>query len=325
MKRRQFITLLGGATIPWSLAARAQQLPMPVIGFLNGQSPGTYAPFVAAFRQGLSQAGYVEGQNVSIEYRWAEGHYDRLPALASDLVQRRVTVIVAAGNAHGAAKAATTTIPIVFSAGGDPVKLGLVTSLNRPDGNLTGVSVLTSTLEAKRLELLHELLPKAALIGVLLDPAFSAADAQLREIQTAAQALGQQLRIVHASNEGDLEGAFATLADGPVGALAVVGNPFFLNARTSLLALAARYALPTIYESREFTKAGGLMSYGTDIPDVYRQVGIYTGRILKGDKPADLPIVQPTKFDMAVNLKTAKVLRVDVPTSILLRADEVIE
>ncbi len=224
--RRQFISALGGAAAAWPLVARAQQPALPVIGFLNGQSPDTYAPFVAAFRKDLSQAGYVEGQNVSIEYRWAEGRYDRLPALASDLVQRRVNVIVAAGNAHGAAKGATTTIPIVFSAGG---------------------------------------------------------------------------------------------------ALAVVGNPFFLNARTQLLALSSRYALPTIYESREFTKAGGLMSCGTDIPDVYRQIGIYTGRILKGDKPADLPIVQPTKFDMAVNLKTAKVLGIDVPTSILLRADEVIE
>jgi putative ABC transport system substrate-binding protein len=280
---------------------------------------------VAAFNRGLNEAGFVEGQNITIEYRWADGHADRLPALAEDLVRRRVTVIAGTGGGHAAAKQATSTIPIVASIGGDAVKLGLVASINRPGGNFTGVAVFTSDLEAKRLELLSEIVPPGAVIGVIIDPEFDAANLQRQVIQAAAQAIGRKIIIVGASTESALDKAFSSLVEARVGALVVVGNPLFLGVRARLLELTARYRLAAIYESREFTAAGGLMSYGTNLPDVYRQVGVYVGRILKGEKPADLPILQPTKFDMAINLKTAKTLGIDVPTSILLRADEVIE
>jgi putative ABC transport system substrate-binding protein len=328
MNRRAFFTLLGGAAA-WPLAAHAQQPAMPAvptIGFLHSQTAVGFAPMVTAFRHGLAETGYVEAQNVTIEFRWGDGQLDRLPALAEELVRRRVAVLVAAGGSCLPAKAATATIPMVCTSGGDPVQLGLAESLNRPGRNITGISVLTSELEAKRLELLHELIPQGASIGVLLDPKFqSGADAQLQEIQAAARKLRRDLRIVRASTESHLDAALATLVDMRVGGLLVVGSPVFLNSRNRLLGLVARHALPAIYENREFTRAGGLVSYGTSIPDVFRQIGVYTGRILKGEKPADLPFQQPTKFDIAVNLKTARALGLEVPTTILLRADEVIE
>jgi len=325
VKRREFITLLGGAAAAWPLAARAQQRTMPVIGFLNGQTAAGHAPMVAAFRRGLSEAGYVEGQNVAIEYRWADGKPDRLRALADDLIRLRVAVIVATGSSHHAAKAATASIPIVCSIGGDAVREGLVESIKRPGGNLTGVSVFTTNLEAKRLEMLHELVPPIALIGVLLDRNFSDFDNQTREVRAAAQTLGREIRIETASSDGNLDKAVAALVEMRVGGMVVGGSPFFLNRRERLLELSAHYGLPAIYESREFTVAGGLMSYGTSVPDVYREIGVYVGRVLKGERPADLPVLQPTKFDTAINLKTAKALGLTVPTSVLLRADEVIE
>ncbi len=326
MRRRNFIALLGGAAAAWPLAARTQQPGMPVIGFLNGQTAVGFTHLVDAFRKGLGEIGYVEGQNVAIDFRWADGQGDRLPALAAELVKRRVAVLVGTGGAHLAAKEATTIIPVVCSMGGDPVKLGIVDSLNRPSGNITGVSVFTADLEAKRLELLHELIPKAPLIGVLIDPKFQlSVDVQLQEVRAAARKLGQEIRIVQASTESELDAAFATLVEMRVSALLVTGGPFFLNGRDRLLALTAHHALPAVYENHEFTRAGGLMSYGTTVTDVYRQIGVYTGRILKGEKPGDLPVLQPTKFDIAVNLKTARALGLEIPTTILLRADEVIE
>jgi putative ABC transport system substrate-binding protein len=325
MRRRDVIKLVGGTVAAWPLAARAQQPALPKIGFLNGQSSAKFTQFVAAFNGGLKETGFVDGQNVAIEYRWAEGHADRLPAFADDLARRHVAVITATGGAHFAARAATSTIPIVASIGGDAVKMGLVASINRPGGNFTGVAVFTSDLEAKRFELINEIAPKGATIGVLVDPKFDASDSQVQSIKTAAASTGRDIVFAGASVESDLDNAFAKLADAHVGAVVLVGNPFFLGVRDRLLALTKRYALPAVYENREFTAAGGLMSYGTNVQDVYRQVGIYAGRILKGEKPAELPILQPTKFDMAINLKTAKSLGIDVPTSILLRADEVIE
>jgi putative ABC transport system substrate-binding protein len=324
MRRRAFLGLLSGAvTLP--LAARAQQPALPVVGFLNLQIAGGFTHLVAAFRRGLAEAGYVEGQNVAIEYRWADGQADRLAALADDLVRRRVSVIVLTGGAHVAAMAMTTPIPIIFSAGGDPVRLGLVNSINRPGGNRTGMTAFTSAIEAKRLELLHELVPGAAVIAALINPTHLYADTQREELQAAARAIRRRIRIVNASTEGELEAAFvALMRDRPAG-LVVAGGPFFFNRRAQLLALTGRHVLPAIYENREFAVAGGLMSYGTNIPDMYRQIGVYTGRVLKGEKPGDLPILQPTKFDIAVNLKTAKVLGLEIPTSILLRANEVIE
>jgi len=326
VRRRDFITLLGGATAAWPLAARAQQAGEPVIGFLNSGTATAYAPFVAAFRQGLSEAGYVEGRNVAIEYRWAEGHYERLTTLAGDLIGRQVTVIAATTTpAALAAKAATTTIPIVFTAGVDPIAAGLIGSLNRPSGNLTGVNVYLSALWGKRLGLLRELVPNAAVIGMLVNPNFPDAESQARDVKEAAGIIGQQVHIVNASSDSDIDSAFANLVRLPVGALLVASDAFFVSHRDQIVALAARHALPTIYPVREFVFAGGLMIYAPDLGDGYRQAGIYVGRILKGAKPSDLPVVQPTKFDFVINLKTAKALGLTVPDSLLALADEVIE
>jgi putative ABC transport system substrate-binding protein len=326
LKRRDFITLVGGAAA-WPVAARAQQPALPVIGFLCSGSPNAYAPFLTALRQGLNDAGYVEHRNVGIEYRWAEGQYDRLPALASDLVASRVAVIVAAGGAGPAlaAKAATTTIPIVFISGADPVKSGLVESFNRPGGNVTGVYLFLTGLEAKKLGLLRQLVPQADVIAVLLNSARPDTDAQLKDIQEAARAVGLQINILQASSERDFAAAFASIAQLRVGALLVGADPFFTNQRDQIVALTARYAIPAIYELREYAAAGGLMSYGTSLADGYRQAGIYAGRALKGDKPADMPVVQSTKFEFVINLKTAKALSLAIPPGVLAIADEVIE
>jgi putative ABC transport system substrate-binding protein len=326
MRRRKFITLLGGAATAWPLAGRAQQQAMPVVGFLGTRSQGDDPHLLAAFRQGLSEAGYVEGQNVAIEYRFAENQYERLPALAADLVQRPVAVIAANGRAAQAAKAATATIPIVFTAGFDPVEVGLVASLNRPGGNITGVSILDVDLGPKRLQLLHELLPTAAVIAALVNPSDPArAETTSKELQAAANGLGLQLQILHASTDDDLDSVFAHLAELRAGGLVIGGEPFFNSRSEQLGALSIRHAMPTIYQLRAFAAAGGLVSYGTNLTDSYRLVGIYTGRILKGEKPADLPVQQSTKVELIVNLKTAKALGITFPLTLLGRADEVIE
>jgi putative ABC transport system substrate-binding protein len=327
VRRREFITLLGGAAATFPLRVRAQQQAIPVIGFLNPASPNAWKPYVDAFRQGLNNAGYVEGRTVAIEYRWAEGQYERLPLLATDLVRRNVALIVATGGSAPAlaAKAATNTIPIVFTIGSDPVKLGLVASLNRPGGNATGVNMFVTQMEGKRLGLLRELVPTAALIAVLLNPNSPPAATQLKDVQEAARALGQQIHILHAGSEAELEAAFATTRQVGAGALLVAADPFFHSKRTYIVALAARHALPAIYEQREPALAGGLMSYGTNLSEGYRQVGIYAGRILKGEKAADLPVMQSTKFEFVINLTTAKALGIVVPPMLSARADEVIE
>jgi putative ABC transport system substrate-binding protein len=324
MRRREFITLIGGAAA-WPLASRAQQRTMPLVGFLNAQTAAGYAHLAAAFKQGLNESGFVEGQNVTIEYRWADGHLDQLPELAAELIRLRPDILVGTGGANAAAMAAAKTIPVVVSFGGDPVKLGYVASLNHPGGNVTGVTIFSAVLEAKRLELMNEILPRGATIGYLYDPDFDFADVGRRNVETAARTIGREVRIVEARKDADLEKAFATLAETHVGGVVLAASALTNNLRDHLLALTTRLKIPAVHESREFVLAGGLMSYGTNVPEVYRQIGIYTGRVLKGEKPADLPVLEPTKFDMAINLRTAKVLGIDMPTSILLRANEVIE
>ena len=323
IQRREFIVTLGAAT--WSLTARAQQPAMPVVGVLNSETPGSQAERMAAFRQGLKESGFVEGQNVAIELQWAKGQYDRLPALAADLVRRHVTVIVAVALPTAlATKATTSTIPIVFASGGDPVQVGLVDSLNRPGANVTGVSLFNVALGGKRLGLLLELVPSASTIAVLENPNNPRADFDTAEAQTA-NAVGKQILIAKAANERDLDGAFATLVQGRAGAVLIPAEPLFISRREQLVRLAARYAVPAIYEIREFVAAGGLISYGINAADAYRQVGIYTGQVLKGMKTVDLPVLQPTKFELVINLKTARSLGLDVPAKLLALADEVIE
>jgi putative tryptophan/tyrosine transport system substrate-binding protein len=325
IRRRKFLATLGGAAAAWPVVARAQQAAMPVVGFLNGGSPD--ANRVAAFRQGLNEIGYIEGRNLAIEYHWAEGQYDRLPALAADLVRRPVNVIAATSTpAAITAKAATTTIPIVFITSSDPVQLGLAASLNRPGGNLTGATTLAIEITPKRLEILHELLPTAKLFALLVNPTNPYADILSRNVQAAARTLGLQLHILHASTEHDFDTVFATLVQLRAGGLVIGGiEIFFESRRGQLAALALRHSIPTIYQSREFAVAGGLMGYGGNTMDSYRVAGLYTGRILKGEKPADLPVQQVTKVDLIINLKTAKVLGLDIPPTLLARADEVIE
>ena len=326
MGRREFVALLGvAAATLWPLTLRAQQA-MPVVGFFNSASPDGYAPMAAAFGQGLKQTGYVEGQNVVIEFRWADGHYDRLPDLAAELVRRKVAVIAAGGPpAALAAKAATSTIPIVFTSGTDPVKLGLVSSFNRPGGNITGVHLFLSELNTKKLGLLRDLLPQARAIGVLLNPTAENAELQSRDLQTAGQALGFQIQRVNASSDREFDSVFATLVELRVAGLVVSADPLFVNRREQLIALAAHHAIPAVYEVREFADAAGLMTYGTSIKVAYRQAGIYVGRILRGGTPADLPVLRSTKFELVINLKTARTLGLAVPPGILAIADEVIE
>jgi putative ABC transport system substrate-binding protein len=326
MDRRKVIALLGGAMTA-APALRAEQKSMPVIGFLSGATSDGYVPFVAAFRRGLSEAGWVDGHNMMIEYRWAEGHYERLPALADELIARKVDVIATSGGlaAAYAAKNATSTIPIVFTSGDDPVASGIVASLARPGGNLTGVSFLNVELTAKRLELLSDLVPQARTIALLVNPTNPNAERIMRDAQEAARAKGVQLHMLQAANESGIDSAFVTLAELRISALLVGSDPFFVSRREQLVGLAARYAVPAINEMRGFVDAGGLISYGTSIGGVYHQLGIYAGKILRGAKPADLPVEQPTTFELVVNLKTAKELGLTVPRSILARADEVIE
>ena len=325
MRRREFITLVGSA-VALPLTARAQQPAIPVIGLLGSASANAYAARIAVFRQSLAQVGYVEGRNVAIEYRWAEGKYDRLPEMASELARRGVALIVAiATPAALAAKAATTTIPIVFETGGDPVALGLVANLSRPDGNLTGVALLNAELAAKRLELLHEVIPTATIVGLLVNPASPLEETVSKDVQAAADKVGLQLHVLRASAEGDFDMVFTTLRKLRAGALIIGTDPLFNGLSEQLAALATRYEMPTIYQYRAFAAAGGLMSYGGSFTEPFRQVGIYTGRILKGEKPAELPVVQSAKVELIINLKTAKALGLTVPPQIVARADEVIE
>jgi putative ABC transport system substrate-binding protein len=325
MQRREFITLLGGTAIAMPLAARAQQPKMPVVGFLNGGSPDGYALYVAGFLHGLNETGYVEGKNVTVDYQWARGKYDHLQAMAADLVRRKVAVIAANTPTAPVAKASTTAIPIVFVNTGDPVIAGLVTSFNRPGGNVTGVSLLGPELETKRLELLNQLIPGTTPIGVLVNLTNPAADLQLRKLQEAAGMIKRQIEILPASTALDIETAFEISAQKGAGGLLVVQDPFFNSQREQIVALAVRHKHPVFYPLREFAEIGGLISYGHNLVDGYRQMGVYAGRILKGEKPADLPVVQPTNFEFVINLKTAKKLALTIPPSLLAAADEVIE
>jgi putative ABC transport system substrate-binding protein len=327
MRRREFITLLSGAIAAWPFAARAQQPATLVIGYLSGRLPDEAAYTVSAFREGLASEGFVEGRTVAIEYRWAQGGYERLPAMASELINRNVDVIVASGGtgAARAAKAATKVLPIVFLVGEDPVRTGLVASFNRPGGNLTGVNVFMNEIESKRLGLLHELLPKASRIAVLVNPNNVFIEEQLKDVDVAARAMGIELQVLRASSEKQIDAAFVTLAQNRVEALLVGADPFFNSRRDQLVALAARLSLPAIYELREYAAAGGLLSYGPSLTAGYRQMGVYAGKLLRGAKPADLPVVQPTSIELVINAKTAKALGLDVPPTLLARADEVIE
>jgi putative tryptophan/tyrosine transport system substrate-binding protein len=327
MKRREFMTLLAGATATWPLAARAQQPAMPVVGFLHSASPAPFARAVDAFRKGLSETGYIEGRNLAVEYRWAEGQYNRLPALAADLVRWQVSVIVAVatnGPAQ-AAKAATTSIPIVFVTGGDPVSGGLVASLNRPGGNITGVSWVATALVPKQLDLLRGSTRNPAVIGALVNPSHSDHDLHLRELQEGGAAIGKEINIVQAATEPEIDIAFASLVQKGADALLVANDPFFISSRDQIVALAARYRIPAMYFTREFTEAGGLMSYGASLVDAARQGGVYAGKILHGEKPADLPVMQSVKFEFVINLRAAKVLGLEIPPTMLALADEVIE
>ena len=329
MKRREFITLLGGSAAAWPLSAWAQRPAMPVVGFMNNLNSADQiaSDLVAAFRQGLKETGFVEGQNVAVEYRWAQGQYERLPEFAADLVRRKVDVIAATGGEPSpqAAQAATQTIPIVFTANGDPVREGLVASVNMPGGNVTGFTIFGPAAVTKRVELMHELVPQAMVIGYLMNPNHPSGEIEMQAAETAAHSLGKKMPVFKASNEPDLDAMFATMVQQQVGALVVASDPFFWSRRGELASLAARYQLPAIYYLPEFARAGGLMAYGNSLVDVYRLVGVYVGRILKGEKPADLPVVQSTKFQFVINLKTAKALGLEVPNSMQLLADEVIE
>jgi putative ABC transport system substrate-binding protein len=328
VRRREFIAALGGAAVAWPLAARAQQPAMPVIGFLDSRSPDALTERLRGFRQGLKDAGYVEGENVAIEYRWAENQFDRLPVLAAELVRRQVAVIVTSGgaNAASAAKAATTTIPIVFTVVEDPVRLGLVASLARPGGNLTGLNFLSGELTAKRLELLRALVPAATRVAVLVNPANAMnTETTLRDVEPAARAMGLQIQVLNASTSREIDTAFATIVRERPDAIFVGGDAFFSARRVQLALLAGRHVVPAIFSDREYAEAGGLMSYGSNIVDVYRQVGVYAGRILKGAKPADLPVVQSSKFELVINAQTARMLSLTVPPTLLATADEVIE
>ena len=326
MRRRDFVTLIGGAA-SWPLASRAQQPSMPVVGFLSARSPAEAASVLAAFRQGLAETGYFEGKNVTIEYRWAEGHYDRLPALAEELVRRGVAVIAATGGEPSpmAAKAATATLPIVFTVGSDPVEMGLVASLSRPGGNLTGTTIMGVDLGPKRLDLIRQLVPKALRIAILSNPTFPMASAEVREVEDAALKLAIEVNVRKASTESEIDEAFADLARHQPDALIIATDPFLLGQRDQLARLAARHAIPTVYFLREFVEAGGLMSYGPDIRRGYRQAGVYTGYILGGKKPAELPVLRPTSFLLSINLETAKALGIALPATLLAVADEVIE
>ena len=324
--RRELLAALGGAAAAWPLAARAQQPAMPVIGFLSGRGLKDSASDLAAFRQGLKEIGYVEGRNVTIEYRWAEGKFDQLPALTTDLVSRQVAVIVAFGTTISlAAKAATRTIPIVFFSGADPIAAGLVTSLNRPDSNLTGVNVFSNVLNAKRLQLLRELVPAAVLLGMLVNPTLATTQSEVLELQTAAEKMGRRIQILNASTDREIDAAFATIVEERIGGLLVQAEPFLTSRRDQLVLWTTRHVVATIFPWREFTTAGGLMSYGTSFTSAFRQVGVYAGQILKGAKPTDLPVVQPTKFELVINLKAAKTFGLEVPATLLALADEVIE
>jgi len=326
MRRREFVTFLGGAAVTWPLAARAQQPAMPVVGFLSTRTAADSANAVAAFYSGMKEIGFVDGQNVRVEQHWVGDQHDRLSELAFEMVRARVAVIAAIGPAAAvAAKAATATVPIVFTVGSDPAKTGLVANLGRPGGNATGINIFSAELGAKRLGLLHDLMPTVSIVALLVNPHFPNVESYIRDVETAARAIGWQVRVLNAGNEGEINAAFAAILQERAEAVFVAADPFFVGRRDLIVALAARHAIPAVYEAREFAAAGGLMSYGTSLTDAYRLAGVYVGRILKGEKPADLPIIQPTKFELVINLKTAKALNLTIPPGILAITDEVIE